>query len=102
MHVLVSVHMPSLTSSRVSDAYSGRIRAVHRPVVCIMQMADLTSALAPFAGEAPAPAPIGDACAAGADDGCSDPEAAQKLRIAAVFIISGGIHAWDLAASHHW
>ena len=52
-----------------------------------MQMADLTSALAPFAGEAPAPAPIADACAAGADDGCSDPEAAQNLRIAAVFII---------------
>lgn len=58
-----------------------------RPVVCIMQMTDLTSPLAPFAGQAPAPAPIGDACALGADDGCSDPEFAQKLRIAAVFII---------------
>ena len=57
-------------------------------MVCFLQMASLTSAAAPVTAQAaPAPAPAADACSAGGDDGCLNPELAQNLRIAAVFII---------------
>ena len=36
---------------------------------------------------AAAPSPSADPCGAGADDGCTDPDFAQKLRIGAVFIL---------------
>ena len=57
-------------------------------VVYFLQMASLTGGTAPVTAQAaPAPAPADDACLAGGDDGCLNPELAQNLRVAAVFII---------------
>ena len=51
-------------------------------------MASFIPALAPAAGDAAAaPAPDSGSCLGGQDDGCSNPEVAHSLRIAAVFII---------------
>ena len=51
-------------------------------------MSSLIGAGAPMGDQALAPAPgTPDACSAGGDDGCFNPDLARNLRIAAVFII---------------
>ena len=65
-------------------------RALTLMLLCRMQMSLVNSA-GPDAA-----APAADPCGAGADDGCTDPDFAQKLRIGAVFIllVSSTLGVW--------